>query len=212
MRVLIADDHPILLHGLQELLRSQNGFEVVAACPNGTAALRAIRDFIPEVAVLDISMPQLNGLDVLAAVAKEGLPTRIVFLTASATDDQIVKAVTRGAWGIMLKESAADDLVDCLRAVASGSRWLPSELVNAARNREAGRHAEANRVEQALTPREREIARLISEGLSNKEIGRRLNVSDGTIKIHLHNIYQKLGVSNRTALAALALTHRDRLR
>src|SRR5829696_4307980 len=134
------------------------------------------------------------------------LPTRVLFLTASANDDHIASAVALGASGLLLKEAAADQLLEALGAVASGSRWLPPE-VDAAIQREVVRRSEFQRVAGALTPREREVVLLATEGLSNKEMARRIGVTEGTVKIHLHNVYQKLGVTNRTAMTALALAH-----
>src|SRR3712207_1869631 len=210
-RVVLADDHPVVLSGLRMLLQADRSINVIAACSNGAAALQSIRDHQPEVAVLDISMPDLTGLDVLQAVSQNQIPTRVVFLTASATDDQIVTAIARGARGILLKDTAPETLLECLHKVAAGDRWLPPELVDAALEREAGRRLRGDQIEDLLTAREREVLLLVAEGLSNKEIARRINLSDGTVKIHLHNIYQKLGTPNRTAVAVLALTYRDRL-
>ena len=203
LSVMLAHDHPIVLGGLATLLRA-NRFEVVSASANGLDALNALRNIEPDLAVLDICMPGLTGLQVLQHVEDEGLRTRIVFLTASATDEQILKAVTHGAWAIMLKDAAADSLVDCLQNVAKGERWLPPELVSPALSREAERRNESERLDNVLTAREREISILVADGLSNKEIARRTNISEGTVKIHLHNAYQKLGLSNRTSLAGLA--------
>ena len=210
-RVVLADDHPVVLSGLRMLLEADRSITVIAAYSNGAAALQSIRDHKPEVAVLDIYMPDLTGLDVLQAIEEDQIPTRVVFLTASATDDQIVTAIARGARGILLKDTAPETLLECLHKVAAGDRWLPPELVDAALEREAGRRLRGDQIEDLLTAREREVLLLVAEGLSNKEIARRINLSDGTVKIHLHNIYQKLGTPNRTAVAVLALTYRDRL-
>jgi two-component system nitrate/nitrite response regulator NarL len=209
--VVLADDHPIVLDGLSALINSDKTFEVVATCVDGDLALEQIRKLEPELAVLDISMPGRSGLEVLEVLQSEGRATQVVFLTASATDHQIVTAVGRGARGIMLKDTASDELLQCLHTVSSNGHWLPPALVNTALERETGRRVEANRLENLLTAREREIALLAAEGLSNKHIARRVNVSEGTIKIHLHNIYQKLGVANRTAMTVLTLTYRDKL-
>ena len=211
VRVLLADDHPVVLAGLRELIAAKDGFQVVATATNGEEALRALRELKPDLAVLDVSMPDMTGLDVLAVLNSEGLDIPVVFLTATASDEQIAAAVTLGVRGIVLKDAAPDSLIQCLRTIADGGRWLPPEVVDAALSRESERRLEAHRVEQSMTSREREIALLVAKGMSNKEIGRKLSVSEGTVKIHLHNIYQKLGVSNRTSLAALALAHRDEL-
>ena len=203
VRVVLADDHPIVLGGLRALLQAEPGVEIVAAAPDGAMALAMIRAHEPDMAVLDINMPQLTGLDVLETLEAESLSTRVVLLTGSASDEQIATAVERSAWGLLLKESAPGTLITCLRAVASGQRWLPEELVASAVRRAAEQRARDVRPERVLTAREYEIARLVAQGLSNKHIARALAISEGTVKIHLHNMYEKLGGLNRTALAML---------
>src|SRR3954447_10015623 len=209
VRVVLADDHPIVLDGLQALLRSEPGVEVVAAAPDGAIALELIRTHEPSMAVLDITMPQLTGLEVLEALEADGLATRVVLLTGSATDEQIATAVERSAWGLLLKEHALDTLIQCLKTVAAGQRWLPEELVASAVRRAAERRETVVQLRRVLTAREYEIAGLVAQGLSNKHIARLLKLSEGTVKIHLHNIYEKLGgvdriwSVNRTSLAVL---------
>jgi len=203
MRVVLADDHPIVLSGLRALLQAEAGVEIVATAPDGAAALAAIRAHEPHIAVVDITMPQLTGLEVLEALEADGLATRVVLLTGSATDEQIAMAVERGAWGLLLKEHALDTLTECLKTVAAGRRWLPEELVAPAVRRATERRATVGQLERVLTAREYEIAGLIAQGLSNKHIARALVISEGTVKIHLHNMYEKLGGANRTSLAVL---------
>ena len=204
LTVLLADDHPIVLSGLKALLGSRTDFQVVAACSDGSEALHCLRELEPYLGVLDIQMPGLSGIEVLQITESEGLRTRIVFLTASATDKNVTEAVFGGAWGIVLKDVAAQELIDCLKKVAAGDQWLPSKLVTSAFEREAARRNDSERVAKLLTVREQEIAKFVAAGLSNKQIARKASISEGTVKIHLHNAYQKLGVSNRTALAMLA--------
>src|SRR3954463_11969307 len=168
MRVLLADDHPLVLGGLRALLRSEPGVEVVAAAPDGAIALELIRAHEPHIAVLDINMPRLSGLDVLEALERDGLATRAVFLTGTASDEQIATAVERGAWGVLLKEHALDTLVQCLRIVAAGQRWLPEEVVAPAIRRATERREKDIQLARVLTAREYEIAGLVAQGLSNK--------------------------------------------
>jgi len=203
MRVVLADDHPIVLGGLRVLLQAEPGVEIVAAVPDGATALAMIRAHEPEIAVLDITMPQLTGLDVLEVVEADGIATRGVLLTGSASDEQIMHAVERGAWGLLLKESALDTLMECLKTVAAGQRWLPEELVAPAVRRATEHREKRGQLERVLTAREYEIAGLVAQGLSNKHIARALTISEGTAKIHLNNVYQKLQIPNRTALAVL---------
>jgi two-component system, NarL family, nitrate/nitrite response regulator NarL len=207
VNLVIADPHPVVVYGLTSLLNVESDFNVAASCHDGRSCIQAIRDLTPEIALLDISMPGLTGLEVLAAVASEQLPTRIVFLTASAEDRDLIAAVARGAYGVIHKDAPPDVLMQSLRQVAAGRRLLPFASFE---SQQAQHGSTGNEdVLTVLTGREREIVRLVSEGLSNKEVGRQLNISDGTIKVHLHHVYQKLAISNRTALAALTLTQHD---
>jgi DNA-binding NarL/FixJ family response regulator len=206
MRVVLADDHPLVLGGLRALLQAETGVEIVASALEGATALATIRAHEPDVAVLDINMPQLTGLEVLDALEADDLATRVVFLTGTASDEQIAAAVERGAWGLLLKESAPGTLIACLKAVAAGQRWLPEEVVAPAIRRASERRASNVRPERVLTAREYEIARLVARGLSNKHIARELAISEGTVKIHLHKTYEKLGNMNRTSLAVLMRT------
>jgi two-component system, NarL family, nitrate/nitrite response regulator NarL len=209
--IVLADDHPVVLHGIASILRSQPDINVVALCGDGIAAAKSIRTLVPAIAVLDISMPGLNGLDVLSGITSEGLSTKVIFLTAVATDSQILTAITRGAKGIMLKDIAPESLADCVRQVASGRQWFPADVVDAAMEREIGRRVQSKQLVQTLTPRERQVVVSLCEGNSNKRIARQLNLTEGTVKVHLSNIYNKLGVANRTALTALTIVHRDQL-
>jgi DNA-binding NarL/FixJ family response regulator len=201
--VVLADDHPIVLTGLRAVLQVEPGVEIVAAAPDGATALAMIRAHEPDVAVLDIDMPQLTGLEVLDAMKAGGLSTRVVFLTGSASDEQIATAVEQDAWGLLLKEHALDTLMACLEAVASGQRWLAEELVAPAVRRATEHREKDGQLARVLTAREYEIAGLVAEGLSNKHICRQLAISEGTVKVHLHNMYEKLQIANRTVLATL---------
>ena len=207
--VVLADDHPAVLHGVADVLTSNSQMIVVAACSDGTSALQAIRKLAPTVAVLDIFMPGLNGLDVVAAISAERCPTKVVVLTAAANDERLLTAIASGAKGIILKETALHELVQCVQHVAAGGQWLPSTLIDAALTR--GARGNSSDVAGSLTSREGQIVQMVAGGLSNKEIGRRLDLSEGTVKVHLHNVYSKLGVNNRTALAAMAITRHEDL-
>lgn len=203
--VVIADRHPVVLQGLTSTLRARSDFKVVASCNDGPSCINAIRSLVPDIAVLDVSMPGLTGLEILAIVNSERLSTRLVFFTASAQDRELAMSAAAGAYGVIRKDVTLEILVQSLRQVAEGQRLLPRP----SRVRERGNIAIAENVLTVLTDRERQIMGLVSEGLSNKEIGRRLNIADGTIKVHLHRVYQKLEISNRTVLAALAISQNE---
>ena len=201
IRVLIADDHPMILQGLGDFLGSVPDMKIIDACPDGARALQAIRILKPDIAILDLWMPALNGLEVLEIIQNEKLETRIVFLTALAGPRDIITAMAEGAYGLLLKDSAPDQMLRCLRDVAAGHKHLPFELLE---------HNRPNRderipIQSLLTPREWKVMALAAKGCSNKEIGRKLNMTEGTAKIHLHHIFKKTGVNNRTALATLPL-------
>jgi two-component system nitrate/nitrite response regulator NarL len=194
--VVIADRQPVVLCGLTTLLRAQKGFNVVASCSDGTKCMQAIRALSPDIAVLDISLPGLAGPEILAAATSESLRTRVIFLTASVEDRRY--AGCQEAYSVISKEAAPEIFVYCLRQVAAGRRLFPIEPLDGIPG--ASKDSSTRTV---LTERECQIMELVSKGLSNKEIGRRLSLSEGTIKVHLHHTYQKLGIKNRTILATV---------
>jgi DNA-binding NarL/FixJ family response regulator len=198
--LVLADDHPLLLRGLEGLLNAAPDFKVLAATASGAQALSLICDLRPDLAVLDVSMPNVGGLDIQRVIFMERRPVKVIFLAATLTGRQIAEAISMGAWGILLKEYAPEALLDCMRQVAGGAKWLPPELV--ARATSAGPSDSPQKL-NLLTTREREVAVLVCGGLSNRAIAQKLGTTEGTISIHLHNIYRKLEITNRTMLAAL---------
>jgi DNA-binding NarL/FixJ family response regulator len=206
--VVVADHHPIVLEGVVRVLRMHGDLNVVAACSEGLSAAQAIHEFRPDMAVLDLVMPGMSGLDILSTIATRAYETKVIFFTASMLDKQLVTAIAHGACGLLMKDVAVENIVKCVRDVAAGQKWIPANIVGAALEREEGRHD----LIQQLTVRERQIILWISEGLSNKGIGRQLNLSEGTVKTHLNHIYSKLKVPNRTALNALAIAFQTDLR
>jgi DNA-binding NarL/FixJ family response regulator len=200
--ILVCDDHPLIVQGLVALLAGDRGWNVVATSRDGREALNEIEARRPDIALLDIAMPVKDGIQVLKTVNQEKWPVRVVLLTASITDDQLLEAVAAGAAGIVLKESASETLLHCLRQVSQGRSWLPQELIRPALSRRASAAREVSPFAR-LTKREHEIAQGIAQGQSNREIALALGLSEGTVKIHLHSIYAKLDVNNRTALAIL---------
>jgi DNA-binding NarL/FixJ family response regulator len=207
--IVVADDETACLQNVIATLKSHADMEVVSICGDGQLAATAIRQAAPDVAVLGMVLSQLNGRDVLSSLSAVGCSTRIVLLTATATLTEILVAIAKGARGILLTESAPEELVHCVRDVAAGGYWLSPSLMQAALARESGRELERERLRETLTAREWEVMSLVSEGLPNKEVARRLMLSEGTVKIYLHHIFDKLGVPNRTALTALAIANRE---
>jgi DNA-binding NarL/FixJ family response regulator len=204
IRVVLADDHPIVLHGLQQLFESQPDFNVVDCCSEGDTALAALRASPVDVLVLDLRMPGKTGLDVMRAIEAEQLPCKTVLLTAALSDEDAVEAMRLGARGVVLKESSPDTLLECVRKVHEGEQWIDHETMSRAFGRVLQRDNAAREAARVLTPREIEIVRMIAQGLRNRAIAERLSISEGTVKIHLHNIYEKLGVDGRLALVLFA--------
>jgi DNA-binding NarL/FixJ family response regulator len=204
IRLTLADDHPVVLQGLQRLFETQPDFHVVACCGGGDAALESVRTARPDVLVLDLRMPGRNGIDVLRAMAAEKLACRTVLLTAAITDEDVVEAVRLGVNGIVMKESPPDALVDRVRRVAHGEQLIEQDALARAFGRVLRREAAARDVSRTLTPREIELVKMVAQGLRNRAIAERLQISEGTVKIHLHNVYEKLGVDGRLELVLWA--------
>lgn len=205
--VVIADRHPVVLQGLSNVLGAAADFNVVASCSDGTSCIEAIRNLAPDIAIVDPAMPELAAARILSTVDLEKRSTHLVFFAASE-DYELVLTATPVTCSIILKDADPETLVQSLRHIVNGHNGLPSAPSESIVSQERGTNSENGLT--TLTERERQIMRLVSEGLSNKEIGRRLNIADGTIKVHLHNIFQKLEISNRTVLAALAISQHDR--
>jgi DNA-binding NarL/FixJ family response regulator len=208
IRLVVADDHPIVLQGLQLLFERQHDFEVVAACGDAETTLDAVRTRRPDVLVLDLRMPRSSGLDVLRAIAQEGTPCRTVLLTAAITDGETLEAIRLGAAGLVLKESPPDSLLQCIRRVHEGGEWIDRDAASRAVRAVIDREHDRRHAVDTLTPREIEIVRMVAQGLRNKIIGERLSISEGTVKVHLHNIYEKLGVGGRLELVLCAQQQR----
>jgi two-component system, NarL family, nitrate/nitrite response regulator NarL len=195
--IVVADCHPVFLHGIVTILQSAGTFNVVASCCDGLKSLQAIRELCPDIALLGSSMPILSGIKVLTTSMAEGSRTRILLL-APATERVSTLAASIGAYGVVPRDVLPEVLVQDLRQVAAGRRL---SMQDARSKTDASEKALA-----MLTEREHQIAKLVSAGLSNKEVGRQLNLTAGTIKVHLHNIYQKLEINNRASLTALAVS------
>ena len=204
VRLILADDHPIVLDGLEQMFRAQTDFTVVARCQDGTETLRAVRQHRPDVLLLDIRMPAPDGLQVVRQLQGEGLPTRIVLLTAELEDDTVLEAVRLGVQGVVLKEMAPQMLMECVRKVAAGEQWIERRSLTRALDKMLRRESGLREASSVLTRRELEIVRLATQELRNQAIADTLHISEGTVKVHLHNIYEKLGLDGRVALTQYA--------
>lgn len=211
IRILIADDHPLVRDGLRRLFELQPGLSVVGQAADGLEAVQQTRELRPDVLLLDVAMPRMNGLEVLKELANEAPETRIVLLTAAIEPEQTVAALRLGARGVVLKESATQVLYKCIRVVVSGEFWVGNErihdLIQSLRELERAPVREAPPAGQ-LTRRELEVISAVVDGLSNKDIAAQLSLSEQTVKNHLSHVYDKLGVSTRLELALYTVHHR----
>jgi DNA-binding NarL/FixJ family response regulator len=204
INVVLADDHPLVLDALENLFRHEEDIVVRARCGDGAQALGAVRELRPDVLVLDIRMPGMDGLALIRALRKEKVATAVVLLTAALDEDEVLEAIRLGVKGVVLKEMAPRLLVQCVRTVHAGGNWLEKQSVRLALDKLLRQESGVREVGRLLTPREIEIVRLVAGGHRNKEIAARLHVSEGTVKVHLHNVYEKLKVESRVALTLYA--------
>lgn len=202
IRVVIADRHPIVLQGISSVLAAQRDFAIVAACGDTASCIGAIRLLVPDIALVDIAMPSISRPDILAIANTAGQGTRVIFFAEKAGDQRSQTLAAGRACLVLTRDAEPEMLVATLRKVAE--RQGPASRPGGEVRGES--HIGEEKAPTQLTDRERQIMRLVSEGLSNKEIGRFLNITDGTIKVHLHHIFQKLDISNRTVLAAFAIS------
>jgi DNA-binding NarL/FixJ family response regulator len=201
VRLVLADDHPLVLDGLRAVVSAERDLHVVATATDGERALEAVRRFDPDVAVLDLQMPHMDGLACLARVRAEVPGTRVLLLTAFADAPSLRAAIEGGADGYALKTDPPDATVRAIRGVAAGHLVFP-----AAARRWLGGPRAADPA--ALTEREETVLRLLSEGRTNAQIAAAVFLSENTVKFHLRNLFAKLGVSNRTEAVARRLQHR----
>ena len=198
--VLIADDHPLFRDAIARVIAERSDLELVAEAADGRAALEKIRELQPDVAVIDVRMPQLDGSDVLVALREEGLRTNVVFLSAFLDSKTVYDAVAAGANAYLSKEAETDEIVTAILAAARGETILGPEVQTGLA--EQIRFREENESRPRLSEREHEVLGLIAEGLSAPEIGERIHLSTATVKTHLQHLYEKLGVSERAAAVA----------
>lgn len=194
-RILIADDHSVVRHGLVTLLKYEKDFDVVGEAADGATAVALAKETTPDVAVLDLRMPVLDGVAATRAIRRESPATRVLILTSFHLSDDIARAVAAGAVGVVAKHAADDELISSIRLVAAGETAFPPELVCSREEAPAA----------ALTPRQLEILQSAARGLSNAEIGTIYGISKDMVKAHMKVILKKLGAANRTEAVTLAM-------
>ncbi len=209
IRVVLADDHPIVRDGLRKLLSLEDDIEIVGEAADGREVLQLVQETEPDVVILDLRMPNLDGLSALQALQQSNRKSKVIVLTASEDKNEFVQAMKLGCSGIVLKQTAPELIVKSIRKVYAGEIWLdshttaavmrqfaaPGEIIGGAKNRERS----------PLSAREREIVGLVAQGYKNKEMAEKMFISEQTVKNHLHNIFDKLGVSDRLELALYAI-------
>jgi two-component system nitrate/nitrite response regulator NarL len=210
IRVLIIDDHTLFRSGIKLLLQRQTGFEVVGEAGDGLEGVKRAKQLRPDVVLLDLHMPGVNGLEAISLLREEVPKTQIIMLTVSEDAEDLLDALRAGARGYLLKNIETDFLLDCIRRAANGESVMSSQM--------AGKLADAMRTGQKstgqpeatpdkLTPREREIIAMLAGGASNKEIARTLDLAESTVKIHVQGILRKLNLSSRVQAAVYAVEH-----
>ncbi len=212
IRVVLADDHPIVRDGLKKLLVLEEDIAVVGEASDGREVLRVVQESRPDVVVLDLRMPNMDGLQALQALQQLESRPKVIVLTASEDKNEFVQAMKLGCSGIVLKQTAPELIVKSIRKVHAGEIWLDSHTTAAVMRQFAaptevmGAHpATRNRERSPLSQREREIVSLVAQGYKNREMAEKMFISEQTVKNHLHNIFDKLGVSDRLELALYAI-------
>lgn len=198
--IVLADDHPVVRRGLTQFFEEVDDLRVVAECEDGESALAEVRKHNPQVLIVDLRMPRASGLEVLRRLRSETNQPATIVLAGNISDDEVVEAMRLGAKGVVLKEMAPMLLVQCIRKVAAGGVWLEKEAIGRALGKIL--QGDASRAKNILTPREVEIVKMVAEGHGNREVAERLFISEGTVKTHLHTIYEKLGLKGRVQLVA----------
>ena len=202
VRVVVGDDHPIYRDGIVAALNRSEQTEVVTAVADGQAALAAIVEHAPDVALLDYKMPGLDGIAVAHAVTRDGLSTRVLLLSATTEGSVVYKAIQDGAAGYLSKDSDRDEIVNAVVACARGEKVLPPDLVTSLAT-QVRRHAQTHG--PLLSERERQTLRMIADGKTVRDMAKELFLAETTIKTHIRRLYEKLGVSDRGAAVAYAM-------
>jgi two-component system, NarL family, nitrate/nitrite response regulator NarL len=211
INIVISDDHALFREGLRKLLEAEPGIRIVGEALDGEETLKVVRQLKPHVLLLDLSLPKLSGLQVLAELSKLELPTRTIMLTAAIEREQVIDALQLGVRGIVLKHSALQLLLKSIRCVSEGQFWVGqegvSDLIQALRRMKPSHNVSKAPRNFGLSSREMEVIGLIVAGYTNKDLARELGISENTAKHHLTNIFDKLGVSNRLELVLYAVDH-----
>jgi DNA-binding NarL/FixJ family response regulator len=209
--LVLVDDHPLVLNGLRYLFSADPDLYVLSCCADGETALEAIARQQPDILLLDLKMPKMNGLQVLREMRRQNLQLKVVILTAALNEDEVLEAIQLGVRGVMLKEMPTELLIQCIKKVHAGGEWIEKNSVSRALEKLLKRESDMHNLQKLtnkLTPREIDLIRLVAGGLSNKQIAEQRHISEGTVKAHLHNIFDKLQIKSRIALTLYAQNNR----
>ena len=201
---MIADDHSLIREGIKRLLEFDVSMEVVSEATNGVDCLNILENFVPDILLLDISMPGKNGLEVLDEIKQNKYGIKVLILTGHNEPEYLFKAVDIGVDGYILKDSRLDELQRAIQSVLSGESYIDSSLISVLNNRLQNRNTYKNKID-SLTDRELEVLVQVANGMINKEIATNLNISERTVKNHVSNIFKKIDVSDRTQAAVFAI-------
>ncbi len=200
IRVLLCDTFPVLLNGLNDILRETHDLTVTGTCTTGAEALDLVRTQRPDILLADAQLGDMNGLELAQTITGERHPTRVILMANGLTDTDTVKALRHGVRGVVTMEMPPLQIITCIRSVHAGHTWLDAPVAHRALERMLRQDSAAQALAETLTPQEITISRLVAEGLRNREIADRLGIREGTVKLHLHHVYQKLHLRNRIAL------------
>lgn len=207
IRIVVADDHAVVRKGLTGLLESADDIDVVGAASDGEAAVELARSLRPDLVLMDLQMPGVDGVQATRAIVEEQLGTDVLILTSYSDGHRLLAAIDAGAVGYLLKDAEPADLVAGIRAAARGESPIDPKAARHLFVSRSSRAAEAPRSEVALSTREREVLALVVQGLANKQIARRLGITERTVKGHLTSAFQRIGVTDRTQAALWAHQH-----
>lgn len=204
IKVMIADDHKMVREGIKQLLELDENISVVAMASDGEECLSFVKDWLPDVLLLDINMPNKNGLDVLEEIKDQGLDVKVIILTVHNEVDYLLRAVEIGVDGYILKDSGSAELINAIMMVMNGESYIQPDMIPMLNSKMVIRNSDKEKIKN-LTKRELEVLILVSEGMFNKEIADKLEISERTVKNHISNIFKKIDVADRTQAAVFAI-------